>query len=202
VGQAVHFPLYASSFLAQSGNITNRVLRQNRPRHRDSCCHLLLGLRLGATEDSGSIIRRTYKHSHKVAWPLDVAHLEPHGEAVSQGLQFLLIGGGLVGGADEVDQWHWGRLSIVVERALLHHRQERVQNGGASLEDLVYEGQLRLGQLACRQAVVLALPQCRDFQWPEQLLRHAELGQQPGEEAQASQSGRQVTHQRRLGRVY
>lgn len=73
----------------------------HRPRHRDLRCCLLRCLQVDAAEDLGHVACRAREHSYEVARLLDVAHLEPHREAVPQGLQFLLAGGYLVGGPDD-----------------------------------------------------------------------------------------------------
>ena len=92
----------------------------------------------------------------------------------------------LVAGPVERQQRHGHALAVVVQAALLHERQQAVEDGRVGLADLVEEGDLGLGQPAGGQAPILVRLEALDGDRPEQLVGDAEARQQVDEGGQAA----------------
>ena len=77
-----------------------------------------------------------------------VADIEAQEEPIEERLQLLALGQ-LVAGAEQRHQRALDGRAVVVEDALVHQGEQRVQDGAVGLEDFVDERELRL-RAACR----------------------------------------------------
>ena len=121
----------------------------------------------------------------------------PHQEAIEHRPQRVVVGD-LVGGAEQRRQRHLDAGGAGEETALVQDAEQRVQDGGVRLEDLVEEDDLRVGQHRLDAAQVGPLAEGLDVDGAEDLVRLGEPGQQVLEVAGVDEAG-QVPDQRRLG---
>ena len=113
----------------------------------------------------------------QVVWA-DVIDKAAQQKAVVQGGEFFLAGGQLVGGGNQRPQRRLLWVCAIVKDALVHQREQGVEDGGAGLEHLVQKGQFHAGQVAVGVAVEAVVFQRGDGQGAEQFFRRTEFGEQ------------------------
>ena len=119
-----------------------------------------------------------------------------HQEAIEDRAQRVVVRD-LVGGAVQRRQRHLDAGAAGEEPALVQDAEQRVQDGGVGLEDLVEEHDVGVGQHRLDPADVGALAEGLDVDRAEDLVRLGEPRQQVLEVARVDQAG-EVPHQRRL----
>ncbi len=108
----------------------------------------------------------------------DVIDHEAQHEAVEQRRQLFFVGE-FVGRAEHRDERDGDTLAPVVKDTFVDERQQRVEDRGVGLEDLVEKRDMRLGELVVSHAAVIVLLETLQAHRAEDLLGRAELRQQP-----------------------
>ena len=121
----------------------------------------------------------------------------PHQEAIEHRPQRVVVGD-LVGGAEQRRERNLDAGGAGEEAALVQDAEQRVQDGGVRLEDLVEEDDVRVGEHRLDAPQVGPFPKRLDVDRAEDLVRLGKARQQVLEVAGVDETG-QVPDQRRLG---
>ena len=159
--------------------------------------HQRLGLQDATARDLGDLAADAALDQPVKVEAVQVLRQRAHQEPVEDRAQGVVVGH-LVGRAVERAQRHLDARAAGEELPLVQDAEQRVQDRGVRLEDLVEEHDLRLGQHRLDAPDVAALAEGLDVDRAEDLVGLGEARQQIFEVTRVDQA-RQVAHQRRLG---